>query len=239
MTRKSTRSSQENSQEVNANPLTYAYLRASTKKQNVESQRHYIESSKYKIDRWYAEEEGTSGSLRALERPEFLAMRKRLVRGDKVVVSGLDRLGRDVEDILFTIRTFREAGVVPILLDKALGDVDLNSTIGKLMVQVFAMIAEMELNKCKDRSEAGVARARSEGKIFGRSLTMSPDILSQVVIAKKENASYMQLSKQFGINKDTICKMYNEWGERQEGYAAVWNKQQIQKQDKAEKKKTS
>ena len=207
----------------------YAYLRVSTKDQTVENQELQITNAGFKIDRWI-EEEGVSGSIRALERPEFSALMKRLVKGDTVVVIHVDRLGRNTEDILHTARKFKEAGVH--LRVMALDGTDLTSSTGKLLLTMMAALAEMERDRCIERTNSGLARAKADGRVFGRHLKIFPDVLENILIDKANGASYTQLVETYNISRTTLCRTVNEWGDKLEEYKKVYSKQQVQKAEK-------
>lgn len=87
-------------------------------------------------------------------------------KGETLVVSKLDRLGRDAIDVLQTVRQLGERGIKVIVLQ--LGTTDLTSAAGKLLLTMLAAVAEMERDLLVERTQAGLARARSEGKKLGR-----------------------------------------------------------------------
>lgn len=212
----------------------YAYLRVSTKTQTVENQQIKIENAGFKIDRWI-EEEGVSGAIRALERPEFSALIKRVVKGDTVIAVSLDRLGRDTEDVLHTIRNFHEKGVHLRVMD--LDGVDMTSQTGKIIVTVLSMVAEMERNAGIARSRAGQEKARKQGRVFGRYFKITPDVFESVLVDKENGASYTQLSETYGIDRNTLCRTVKEWGDKVEEYRETYKKQMEQKAEKELKAK--
>lgn len=210
----------------------FAYLRVSTKGQTTDNQRLKIEGVEYiRVDKWITEQ-AVSGSIRALERPQFAKLIGATKAGDTVIAVSLDRLGRDTEDVLHTIRKFHEKGVHLRLMD--LDGNDLTSETGKILVTLLSMVAEMERNKCIARTAAGVARAKAEGKVFGRYLTVAPSVFAQLEAAKLSGDSFRKMAEDFKINKDTMCQLLKKWGGRGVDYESTWNKQQEQKLSKLE-----
>lgn len=81
---------------------------------------------------------------------------------DTLVVSKLDRLGRDAPDVLATIKSLAALHVEVTVLQ--LGKLDLTSPAGKLMLAMLAAVAEMERDLIVERTQAGLARAKAEGR---------------------------------------------------------------------------
>lgn len=149
-----------------AGSRVYAYGRVSTVEQSAENQRLELTQAGYDIPgrRWFSDT--ISGKVPALQRPQFARLMERLEAGDTLVVSKLDRLGRDSMDVEHTLRSMEEAGVSVIVVQ--LGKSDLTSTAGKLIRRVLAAVADMERSLLVERTQAGLARAKAEGKILGR-----------------------------------------------------------------------
>ena len=83
-----------------------------------------------------------------------------------LVVTKLDRLGRNVMDVGSTVAKLAELGVRVHCL--ALGGVDLTSSTGMLTMNVINAVAEFERNLLVERTQAGLSRAKAEGKTLGR-----------------------------------------------------------------------
>ncbi|WP_306395177.1 recombinase family protein [Telluria beijingensis] len=86
--------------------------------------------------------------------------------GETLVVTKLDRLGRDAKDVGTTIEILAARRIEVIILQ--LGKLDLASTVGKLVLKMLAAVAEMERDLLVERTQSGLARAKAEGKILGR-----------------------------------------------------------------------
>ncbi|END2552072.1 TPA: recombinase family protein, partial [Enterobacter roggenkampii] len=150
----------------------FAYCRVSTLEQNTENQRHEIEAAGFAIRPQRLIEEHISGSVTASERPGFIRLLDRMESGDVLIVTKLDRLGRNAMDIRKTVEQLATLDIRVHCL--ALGGVDLTSPAGKMTMQVISAVAEFERDLLIERTSSGISRARSAGKRFGR-----PPILSE------------------------------------------------------------
>jgi putative DNA-invertase from lambdoid prophage Rac len=170
----------------------FAYSRVSTKEQSTENQRIEIERAGYKIDYWYADE-AISGKTSASQRPKFKELLTQIRNGETIVVSKLDRLGRDAIDVATTIKSLAARDIEVIVLQ--LGKLDLTSPAGKLMLAMLGAVAEMERDLLVERTQAGLARAKAQGKKLGRP-SKTTDGQRQEIIKKRvtgENVSTLAL----------------------------------------------
>jgi hypothetical protein len=89
---------------------TFGYGRVSTQDQSTDNQRMEIERAGYSIDYWFADE-GVSGAVLASQRPQFREMLGKIRKGESLVVTKIDRLGRDALDIQGTVKELKALGV--------------------------------------------------------------------------------------------------------------------------------
>lgn len=211
----------------------HAYLRVSTQAQTTDNQQSKI-GKVFVVDEgcWHVEH-AVSGKMRALDRPVFKALSESLQPEDSVIVVSLDRLGRDTEDVLHTVRVFKERGIHLRVMD--LDGVDLTSQTGKILVVLMSLVAELERDKCISRTEAALERARDEGKIFGRSLKVPYEVLEKVIAHRKLGGTWEECSTLYKYDKNTLCQLVKKWNESMAEYQDLWNKQQIQKKEKEKK----
>src|ERR1700741_528568 len=115
---------------------TYAYLRVSTScfDQTTDNQRKVILDLGFSVDKFFSED-GVSGSVAALERPEFYQMMKVCVAGDTVICTMVDRLGRNASDILHTVDEFKRLGIR--LRVTQFDGIDVTSSTGKMIITVM------------------------------------------------------------------------------------------------------
>lgn len=144
----------------------FAYARVSTVEQLTENQRGQIAEAGYKIDARRYVEEQVPGSVPAMMRAGFKKLLDRMESGDTLVVTKLDRIGRDSIDIQKTVELFTELDIRLIVLQ--LGNLDLSSSSGAQMVKVLAAVAGFERELIVERTLAGQVRGRATGTHMGR-----------------------------------------------------------------------
>lgn len=139
-------------------PRVFAYCRVSTTDQTTENQKLEIVAAGFAIEARRLVDESISGSVAAKERPGFIKLIDRMESGDVLVVTKLDRLGRNAMDVRSTVEQLASAGVRVHCL--ALGGVDLTSPAGKMTMQVIAAVAEFERDLLIERTQSGIVRAK-------------------------------------------------------------------------------
>jgi DNA invertase Pin-like site-specific DNA recombinase len=146
------------------------YLRVSTTGQTVENQRRELEQVAERRG-WSVvavyEDAGISGAKGRDQRPGFDRMLKDASRRkfDVVMAWAIDRVGRSLYDLLDTIAHLEAVGV-DLYLDQQ--NLDTTTPSGKLLFQITGAFAEFERSMIRQRVNAGLARARAQGKRLGR-----------------------------------------------------------------------
>ena len=183
----------------------FAYCRVSTLEQTTENQRREIESVGFNVRPQRIIEEQISGSVAASERPGFNRLLDRLESGDVLIVTKLDRLGRNAMDIRKTVEQLTESGIRVHCL--ALGGVDLTSPAGKMTMQVISAVAEFERDLLLERTYSGIARARDAGKRFGRTPVLNEEQQQKVLERIKSGASISAIAREFRTTRQTILRV--------------------------------
>ena len=183
---------------------TCGYGRVSTRDQTTENQRLEIERAGFQVDYWF-NDEGVSGSSHASQRPQFRALLGQIRNGETLIVSKLDRLGRDAQDVLSTMKTLAEREIQVFVIQ--LGQLDLTSPAGKLMLAMLSAVAEMERDILIERTQAGLARAKSQGKTLGRPHKTTEQQRSQIIEMRKSGQSVSALSRTFGISRASVMRI--------------------------------
>jgi putative DNA-invertase from lambdoid prophage Rac len=183
---------------------TFAYLRVSTTDQTTDNQLKEITASGFVVQPRRTVEETISGSVAARERPGFSRLMEKLEEGDVLVVTKLDRLGRNAMDVRATVEALEEMGVKVHCL--ALGGMDLTSAAGKMTMGVIAAVAEFERDLLIERTHAGLARAKAEGKHMGRPSTFTPEQAREVHDKLKAGATIAGLAREYKTTRQTIMR---------------------------------
>ena len=186
-------------------PRTFAYLRVSTPGQTTDNQLAEITAAGFAIEPRRVVAETVSGSVAAVRRRGFARLLDRLEAGDVLVVTRLDRLGRNAMDVGATVAKLADLGVRVHCL--ALGGVDLTSSTGKLTMNVINAVAEFERDLLIERTQAGLSRARAEGKRLGRPASLTREQREAVARQLGEGASVSALARAFETSRQTILRV--------------------------------
>lgn len=186
-------------------PRTFAHLRVSTLGQTTDNQRQEIAAAGFQVEPQRVITETMSGSVATSQRRGFVRLLDRLETGDVLVVTKLDRLGRNAMDVGGTVARLAEIGVRVHCL--ALGGVDLTSSTGKLTMGVINAVAEFERDLLIERTQAGLARARAEGKAIGRPASLTPERrqLAEQLLRDGQGAS--AVARELKVSRATIRRV--------------------------------
>ena len=183
----------------------FAYCRVSTLEQTTENQRLEIEAAGFSVRPQRIIEEQISGSVAASERLGFSRLLDRMENGDVLIVTKLDRLGRDAMDVRKTVEQLAASDIRVHCL--ALGGVDLTSPAGKMTMQVISAVAEFARDLLLERTHSGITRARAAGKRFGRPPVLDDDQKRVVLERIKSGASISSIAREFSTTRQTILRV--------------------------------
>ena len=182
----------------------FAYCRVSTIDQHPENQAREIEAAGFRIERHRLISEKVSGSSSIEQRPAFTKLLDRLERDDVLVVTKLDRLGRNTIDVATTVQRLATRGVRVHCL--ALGGVDLTSPAGRMTMSVIAAVAQFERDLLVERTQAGLDRARSEGKTLGRPAVLTDAQRGTIRERLATGTSVSEVARQLGTSRQTVMR---------------------------------
>ena len=202
----------------------FSYMRISTNKktQKVDRQKQtiieYSVNNNFKIDEFVADV--ITGGTKADNRPNSHNMKKQLRSGDTLIISDVDRLGRDADDVIVEIKDLQSKGIrvvaldVPFLNDwEKMNDDSLSKMIIDIFVTLKAHIAQQEKEKIHDRVMQGLDVARAKGKKLGRPASGVPkDFIKEynkLQSGEYGNISVVQFAKLQGIAVSTFYKYVN------------------------------
>lgn len=185
----------------------FGYGRVSTAAQTTDNQRLELEQAGYAVDFWF-EDVGISGKTHASQRPHFQKMLERIRAGETLVVTKLDRLGRDAVDVLQTVRELQERKVHVIV--HQLGSTDLTSPAGRLLLTMLSAVAEMERDLLIERTQAGLERAKAEGKQLGRPSKTTDEDRRHILKRLKAGDSVSQVARDFKVSRATIISIRDD-----------------------------
>lgn len=183
----------------------FAYCRVSTFDQTTENQVREIAAAGFKITPQRTIVETVSGSVPASEREGFALLLNKLEAGDVLVVSKLDRLGRNAMDVRATVEGLTGIGVRVHCL--ALGGVDLTSAAGKMTMGVLAAVAEFERDLLVERTQAGLSRAKAAGTALGRPPVLTEGQTREALQRLAAGASVASVARDLQTSRQTIMRV--------------------------------
>lgn len=128
--------------------------------------------------------------------------------GDTVVVWKLDRLSRSLKDVLHLMDSIASAGAGFRSLTEA---IDTTTAAGRMMMQMVGSFAEFERAMIRERTTAGLAQARAEGRIGGRRRKLDPkkrrEIAESVLSGRKSGADMARL---YDVSEPTVSRIVAE-----------------------------
>jgi len=183
----------------------FAYCRVSTAEQTTDNQVQEIAAAGFKVIQQRTIVETVSGSVATSERPGFGLLLNKLEEGDVLVVTKLDRLGRNAMDVRGTVEALAGMGVRVNCL--ALGNMDLTSPAGKMTMGVINAVAEFERDLLIERTQAGLARAKAEGKTLGRRPSLDEEQTRRVLSRLEGGNAVAALAREFNTSRQTIMRV--------------------------------
>jgi DNA invertase Pin-like site-specific DNA recombinase len=152
-------------------------------------------------------EEAASGGR--WDRPELHRLLDQLRPGDTVVVWKLDRLSRSLKDVLHLMERIAEAGAGFRSLTE---NIDTTTPAGRMMMQMVGSFAEFERAMIRERTSAGLAAARAEGRVGGRRKKLDPakrrEIAESVITGRKTGADMARL---YGVSQPTVSRIVAQY----------------------------
>ena len=183
----------------------FAYCRVSTADQTTDNQVQEISAAGFSITKQRMITETVSGSVSASERKGFAKLLDKLESEDVLIVTKLDRLGRNAMDVRSTVERLDQIGVRVHCLQ--LGGVDLTSPAGKMTMQVINAVAEFERDLLIERTNAGIKRAKSAGTKFGRPSALDQNAKDDAKESLKLGVSIAQIARNLRTSRQTIMRL--------------------------------
>ena len=181
----------------------FSYVRVSTLDQDPTMQKDEI-LKKYPDAKVVTEQKsGTSMS----NREQLNLILNIIDKDEKLVVWKLDRLARNMKDLLTIVESLESKGACLEILDQ---NIDTCTASGKAFLQMLGVFAEFETNIRKERQMAGIAKAKAQGKYLGRKPSLTDNQKVEIRTKKQGGMNPTQLSKEFGVSRATIYNVLKE-----------------------------
>lgn len=181
------------------------YARVSTVEQNTDRQTVNSDFEKVFIDKM---------SGKSMERPQLQAMLDFIREGDEVVVHSMDRLARNVKDLLTLVDQIKDKGA-SLHFEKEHMDFfpkQKETPMQTLMMTMLGAIAEFERNLILERQREGIAIAKEKGAYKGSKKKLTPSQIEELnKIYLKKEISVSELGKKFGISRKSVYNYLNNF----------------------------
>lgn len=177
------------------------YARVSTTDQSTDTQIAALQAAGCTLIRT----EKLSGRSRE-GRTELQTILDFLRPGDTMVVTKLDRLGRSTRDVLNLVHELAEKGASLRVLEPAIST---DGPVGKMVLTVLGMVAEMELGFIRDRQRAGIEQAKARGVYKGRPVSLDHNAIQKM---RKEGRGATEIAKAIGCSRGAVYKALSSVG---------------------------
>ncbi|ETC99536.1 hypothetical protein P792_03640 [Asaia sp. SF2.1] len=175
------------------------YVRVSTSDQNNE---HQIDSLiKFGVDPRDIFEDKASGKNMA--RPGWKDCWRDIREKDILVVHSIDRLGRDLVEVVQTVKALHDRGADLKVLTM---DLDTRTPTGRLIFAVVAAMAQWERELIVERTRNGLAAARARGKKGGRKPTLTDEQVTEALARIQAGEHAKTVAAEYGVSRQAIYK---------------------------------
>ena len=184
------------------------YCRVSTLDQTIDNQllelRDHCSRMGWEIVKEYADE-GLSGTLSRDKRPAFNEMIKDAYRKrfDLVVCWDISRIGRSMKELVMFLSDMkdREIGICSVRQG-----FDTSTTMGEMMFQFVGILSSWEREMIRERTLAGLERAKSEGKTLGRRKVTNDTMTAKIIELRNDKKSIRAIASEVGVSVGTVSK---------------------------------
>ncbi len=181
--------------QMETHAMLIGYARTSTTDQQAGFEAQLVELEAYGCERMYHEQVSAVASRQELERAIDM-----LREGDKLVVTKLDRLARNVMHMGELLEQIEAKGAGLVILSLGSETVDTSTATGKLILNMMVSVAQFEREMMKERQVEGIKRAQAEGKYKGRVPTAMKQA-DKVKALVDAGVTRVQVQEQLGISK--------------------------------------
>ena len=193
----------------------YAYIRVSTKEQNIDRQIIALEPFQIPHKNIFCDYQ----SGKDFDRPAYQKLLRKMKPGDLLIVKSIDRLGRNYNDILvqwqyITKELHADIKVLDMeLLDTRAKNGDLTGTlISDLVLQILAYVAQKEREFIRTRQAEGIAAAKAKGVHLGRKPMKRPEQFETVRLQWMEGQiSAREAGRRLGVSHSTFCRWSRDY----------------------------
>ena len=171
------------------------YVRVSTVDQHIDRQLEGMT-----LDRTFTD----MVSGKSMDRPQLEAMLKHVREGDEVFVHSMDRLARNLADLLKLVTDLTARGVRVTFQKEALTFTGEDSPMATLMLSIIGAVAAFERSMILERQREGIAIAKAKGAYKGGKPVLTPSQVAEVITRAKAGEKKTALAEAFKVSRQTI-----------------------------------
>ena len=182
------------------------YTRVSTLDQTIDNQlielRDHCSKMGWEIVKEYADE-GLSGTLSRDKRPALNSLIKDAYRKrfDSVVCWDISRIGRSMKELILFLSDMKDRGIGICSVRQGF---DTSTSMGEIMFQFVGILSSWEREMIRERTLAGLERARREGKTLGRRKVTNDTMTAKIVELRTAKKTIRQIASEVGISRGTV-----------------------------------
>lgn len=185
------------------------YLRVSTTDQDVESQRlalrRMADAKGWDVVAEFVDE-GVSGSKTSRPGLDKMLVAAKARKFDAIAMFKLDRLGRSLSHLIQLVDQFREWGIGLVCLNES---IDTTTAAGTMFFHMIGAFAQYERSVIRERTLAGLARARSQGRVGGRRF-ISQERADKIAAMLRDRRTVKQICAALSCGPGTVKRIRND-----------------------------
>ena len=185
------------------------YTRVSTLDQTIDNQlielRDHCSKMGWEVVKEYADE-GLSGTLSREKRPALNSLIKDAYRKrfDLVVCWDISRIGRSMKELILFLSDMKDRGIGICSVRQGF---DTSTSMGEIMFQFVGILSSWEREMIRERTLAGLERAKREGKTLGRRKVTNDRITAKIIELRTANRSIRDIASEVGVSRGTVSNV--------------------------------
>ena len=185
------------------------YTRVSTLDQTIDNQllelRDHCSKMGWEVVKEYADE-GLSGTLSRDKRPALNSLIKDAYRKrfDSVVCWDISRIGRSMKELILFLSDMKDRGIGICSVRQGF---DTSTSMGEIMFQFVGILSSWERSMIRERTLAGLERARREGKTLGRRKVTNDTMTAKIIELRTANRSIRDIASEVGVSRGTVSNV--------------------------------
>ena len=182
------------------------YTRVSTLDQTIDNQlielRDHCSKMGWEIVKEYADE-GLSGTLSRDKRPALNSLIKDAYRKrfDSVVCWDISRIGRSMKELILFLSDMKDRGIGICSVRQGF---DTSTSMGEIMFQFVGILSSWEREMIRERTLAGLERAKREGKTLGRRKVTNDTMTAKIIELRNDKKSIRDIASEVGVSRGTV-----------------------------------